>query len=100
VLGSPDRAAVRGAPLPGFAGTHPNAHSVRWGEKQRPRFLPQERSDVGGGGPEGRKGHPTARQAQADCQKRVIGLYKAGASCAQNRADDGWDRPSRFRRSS
>jgi len=45
---------VTGAcPPPGFAGSPPNAHFVRWGEKC---FLPQERSDVGGGGPEGRRG--------------------------------------------
>ena len=43
-------------PPPGFAGSPPNAHPVRWGEKQATHFLPQERSDAGGGGAGGAEG--------------------------------------------
>ena len=36
----------RHAPLPGFAGTRPNAHCVRWGEKQ-PVASPRSEATLG-----------------------------------------------------
>jgi hypothetical protein len=40
--------------------TPPNEHFAHWGEKRTSSFLPKERSDVGGGGPEGRRGFRAA----------------------------------------
>ena len=59
-FGAPLRSRGSSGPPSRLRRTPPNAHFVRWGEKhpqeRGDRFLPQERSDVGGGGPKGRGG--------------------------------------------